>query len=299
MDNLAKTYGRGRRSVQAVKSVTLEVPSGQVYGFLGPNGAGKSTTIRMLLDLIRPTQGIVYLYDRPVRRDPAVLRRVGAIVEDATFYGFLTGRRNLEVLARTGNRYDPRRIDALLEQVGLAGGRADRPVRSFSTGMKQRLGLAAALLDDPDLLILDEPTNGLDPAGIQEMRTLIRGLASEQGKTIFLSSHLLNEVEQVCDRVAIISRGEIVREGVVRELLSRQAQVRLVATPLERATAILGETWAVSREGEALLVNATREDVPGLVRRLTAQGVDLFELTLQRQSLEEYFLDATGEDRDV
>jgi len=298
IENLAKTYGRGSRGVQAVKDVSLEVQAGQVYGFLGPNGAGKTTTIRMLLDLIRPTRGAVYLYDRLVRRDPAVLRRVGAIVEDATFYGFLTGRRNLEVLARIGNHYDRRRIDVLLEQVGLAG-RADRPVRSFSTGMKQRLGLAAALLDDPDLLILDEPTNGLDPAGIQEVRTFLRGLADEQGKTVFLSSHLLGEVEQVCDRVAIISEGEIVREGAVRELLSRQSQVRLVAAPPEQAAAVLGERWTVSREGEALLVHAAREDAPAIVRCLVEQGVDLFELTIQRQSLEEYFLAATGEGRDV
>jgi ABC-2 type transport system ATP-binding protein len=213
LNHVAKTFGRGKKQVQALKNLDLEVQAGQVYGFLGPNGAGKTTTIRILLDLIRPTRGQAAIYGRDPRRDHGVLGRVGAIVEGAAFYPFLSGRRNLEVLARTGGACDRGRIDALLEQVGLAE-RAGQYVRGYSTGMKQRLGLAAALLSDPDLLILDEPTNGLDPAGIQEMRVFIRDLVDRHGKTVFLSSHILSEIEQVCDRVGDHQPGPVARRAV-------------------------------------------------------------------------------------
>ena len=204
-ENLSKTYGRGKNAVAAVKGLNLAVSPGQVYGFLGPNGAGKTTTIRMLLDLIRPSGGKAEIFGRDVR-DAGSLRRVGGLVEGPAFYGYLSGYNNLEVLARTANDYRQERIRSLLDQVGL-GSRVKTPAGSYSLGMKQCLGVAAALLGDPDLLLLDEPTNGLDPAGIQEMRGFIRHLAKEQGKTVFLSSHLLNEVEQTCDRVAIIHHG--------------------------------------------------------------------------------------------
>jgi len=295
IDNLSKTFGRRRKRIEAVKHVTLEIPVGQVYGFLGPNGAGKTTTIRMMLDLIRPTEGDVWIFGRHVRREHDVLRRVGAIVEGATFYNFLSGRRNLEVLARTANDLNPKRIDALLEQVGLAH-RAGQRVKGYSTGMKQRLGLAAALLSDPDLLILDEPTNGLDPEGMHEIRQFIRSLADDHGKTIFLSSHLLGEVEQVCDRVAIINLGEIVREGMVSDLLEGKARLRVEASPLDRAAAVLGEHWAVSSNGQWLTIDATREDAPHLVRRLVEQGVDVYQVASQRQSLEEFFLSVVREE---
>ncbi len=293
--NLSKTFGRRRKRIEAVKHVTLDIPVGQVYGFLGPNGAGKTTTIRMMLDLIRPTEGDVTIFGQHVRREHGVLRRVGAIVEGATFYNFLSGRRNLEVLARTANDLNPKRIDALLEQVGLAH-RADQRVKGYSTGMKQRLGLAAALLGDPDLLILDEPTNGLDPEGMHEIRQFIRSLADDHGKTIFLSSHLLGEVEQVCDRVAIINLGEIVREGMVSDLLEGKSRLRVEASPLDRAAAVLGERWAVSSNGQWLTIDATREDAPYLVRRLVEQGVDVYQVASQRQTLEEYFLSVVREE---
>ena len=293
--NLSKTFGRRRKRIEAVKHVTLDIPVGQVYGFLGPNGAGKTTTIRMMLDLIRPTEGDVTIFGQHVRREHGVLRRVGAIVEGATFYNFLSGRRNLEVLARTANDLNPQRIDALLEQVGLAH-RANQRVKGYSTGMKQRLGLAAALLGDPDLLILDEPTNGLDPEGMHEIRQFIRSLADDHGKTIFLSSHLLGEVEQVCDRVAIINLGEIVREGMVSDLLEGKSRLRVEASPLDRAAAVLGERWAVSSNGQWLTIDATREDAPHLVRRLVEQGVDVYQVASQRQSLEEYFLSVVREE---
>ncbi len=300
LDNLSKTFGqRGlrKRRIEAVKNVNLEIQAGQVYGFLGPNGAGKTTSIRMMLDLILPTQGNVYIYGQHVRQRHDVLRRVGAIVEGATFYGFLTGRKNLEVLARTANHYDPKRIDALLEQVGLAG-RAHQRVKGYSTGMKQRLGLAAALLSDPDLLILDEPTNGLDPAGMHEIRQFIRELADKYGKTVFLSSHLLGEIEQVCDRVAIINLGQIVREGAVQELLAGKSVLRIEAQPLDKAAAVLSERWMITTNEQHLTVQAAREEIPHVIRRLVENQVDVYEVANQRQSLEEYFLAVVREGHD-
>ena len=289
-ENLTKTYGRrAKKRIQAVKNLTLEVQAGQVYGFLGPNGAGKTTTIRMLLDLIFPTSGAAYIFGQRVQSHHDVLRRVGAIVEGATFYNFLTARRNLEVLARTADHYDPKRIDLLLEQVGLAG-RADHRVKGYSTGMKQRLGLAAALLHDPDLLILDEPTNGLDPSGMHEVREFIRTQADEQGKTVFLSSHLLGEIEQVCDRVAIVNLGEIVREGKVSDLLAGKSSLRVEATPLDKATQVLGEHWTVAANGSYLSIDAPHDDIPHVVRQLVAHDIAVYHVAAQRQTLEEYFL---------
>lgn len=292
-DNLSKTYGRGSKAVRAVQNLTLEIEAGQVYGFLGHNGAGKTTTIRLMLDLIHPTQGDVFLFGQHVRRERRVLKRVGSLVEGATFYSFLTGSGNLEVLARTGNVYDPDRIAALLEQVGLSE-RAGQEVKEYSTGMKQRLGLAAALLNDPDLVILDEPASGLDPSGIQEIRRLIRRLADEQGKTVFFSSHILGEVEQVCDRVAIIRRGELVREGPIAGLLSATSQLRIEAVPLDKAAAVLGEHWEVACSEKWLTVSAAHTDAPLLVRRLVEHDVDVFQVRVERQSLEDFFMSVTG-----
>jgi ABC-2 type transport system ATP-binding protein len=294
-DGISKTFGRRKsKRIQAVNHLNLEVHAGQVYGFLGPNGAGKSTTIRMLLDLILPSAGDAYIFGQHVRREHGVLRRVGALVEGAMFYNFLSGRKNLEVLARTANQYDPSRIDMLLEQVGLSG-RATQRVKGYSTGMKQRLGLAAALLGDPDLLILDEPTNGLDPSGMHEIRQFIRQLADEQGKTVFLSSHLLGEIEQVCDRVAIINLGEVVREGAVEDLLSGKTYLRIEAQPLDKASAVLGEHWTVAPNEHGLTVYAARDDIPHVVRRLVEQDIDVFHVAAERQSLEEYFLSVVQE----
>ena len=289
--NLSKTYGRRGRGVQAVRNVTLSVGAGEVYGFLGPNGAGKSTTIRMLLGLISPTAGDVRLFGEPLSSEHSVLKRVGSLVDGGNFYPFLSGRRNLEVLAKTQGS-GAERIDRLLEQVGLARD-AKRKVKGYSTGMRQRLGVAAALLNDPDLVILDEPVNGLDAAGIQEMRSLIRSLASDHGKTVFLSSHLLHEVQQVCDRVAIISRGAIVRESTVEELLRQDDGLRVDAAPLDPAQAALAARWPVERQGEALVVRATRAEAPEVVRRLVGAGADLFRLTPEQRNLEEVFLSIT------
>jgi ABC-2 type transport system ATP-binding protein len=296
--DLGKVY-RGRKGgIHAVKDVSLSVGAGEVYGFLGPNGAGKSTTIRMLLGLIAPTTGEVRLFGEELRGHPALLKRVGSLVDGGAFYPFLSGRRNLEVLARTHGGSGGYRIDALLDQVGLADAAARR-VKGYSTGMRQRLGVAAALLNDPDLVILDEPVNGLDAAGIQEMRMLIRSLSADQGKTVFLSSHLLNEVQQVCDRVAIINRGEIIREATISDLLAQDEGLRLSATPLELAQSVLAERWAATMEGDSIVIGATRDEAPELLRRLVGAGVDVFGLAPERRNLEEVFLSITQEATDA
>jgi len=291
---LSKTYGRGERAVHAVRDVSLTVQPGEVYGFLGPNGAGKSTTIRMLLGLIAATGGEARLFGRPLAAEPAVLRRVGSLVDGGNFYPFLSGRRNLDVLARThGGGHE--RIDPLLEQVGL-GGAADRKVKGYSTGMRQRLGVAGALLNDPDIVILDEPANGLDAAGIQEMRLLIRNLAEQHGKTVFLSSHLLHEVQQVCDRVAIINRGQLVHESSIADLLRHDSGFRVEASPIDVAEAALSARWPCRVEDGLLHVDAVREEVPDLVRRLVGAGAEIFSVAPAQRNLEEVFLSMTQEE---
>lgn len=302
IENLHKHFGwRQGRRVQAVKNLNLEVTAGQVYGFLGPNGAGKTTTIRMLLDLIRPNQGDVYLFGQHVRREREVLHRVGSLVEGAAFYDFLTGRRNLEVFALTSNLdVPPERFDNVLTLVDMKE-RSMRRVKGYSTGMKQRLGIAAAMLTDPDLLILDEPANGLDPQGIAEIRGLVRKLADEYGKTIFLSSHQLGEVEQVCDRVAIINKGELIREGRVADLVTEKAQYRIRVKPLDRAAAVINGHWTcVSHTDDALLISLGDEDTPIIVKKLVDNDIQVYEVSPYRQSLEDYFLAVTeGENSHV
>ncbi|HEX8526672.1 ABC transporter ATP-binding protein [Allosphingosinicella sp.] len=290
---LSKTYGRRKGAVHAVCDVSLSVRAGEVYGFLGPNGAGKSTTIRMLLGLISPTAGNVRLFGRDLGSEPAVLRRVGSLVDGGAFYPFLSGRKNLEVLAKTHGG-GAERIDEMLDQVGLARD-ARRKVKGYSTGMRQRLGVAAALLNDPDVVILDEPVNGLDVAGIQEMRTLIRRLAAERGKAVFLSSHLLHEVQQVCDRVGIIASGRMIRESTIEDLLRQDDGLRIDATPAETAAAALECRWKVERDGSGLIVRATRAEAPEVVRMLVAAGVDVHSLAAEQRNLEEVFLAMTQE----
>lgn len=297
LQDLSKTFGRGEKSVQAVRNLDLEIGAGQVFGFLGPNGAGKTSTIRMIMTLIRPTQGRARVYGQDVQKHPEVLKRVGALVEGPAFYGYMSGAENLEVLARTANDYQPQQITNLLQQVGLADA-ADRKVSSYSLGMKQRLGIAAALLSDPDLIILDEPTNGLDPAGIKEMRRFIRSLASQEGKTVFLSSHLLNEVEQTCDRVAIIHQGQLISEGVVSDLLAGETKLRIQATPLDKAVEVLQGQWGVSASEEWLMVNASTDDCPDIVKRLVEQNISVYQAIVERQSLEDYFMTVTEPDID-
>lgn len=288
---LVKRFG----DFTAVDHIDLEVQPGHIFAFLGANGSGKSTTIRMLIGLITPSAGRVSLFGRDLATEPSLLRRVGSLVDGGAFYPFLSGRRNLEVLAKTHGG-GAERIDALLDQVGLTR-KSGRKVKRYSTGMRQRLGVAAALLGDPDIVILDEPVNGLDVAGIQDMRRLIRSLASDHGKTVFLSSHLLSEVQQVCDRVAIIHKGEMVRELTVAGLLDQEAtSLRVEAVPIEAAEAALRPHWPVLRDGPALSVSATRAEAPEVARRLIEAKVALFGLTPVQPNLEDVFLTLTRED---
>src|ERR671937_1477118 len=229
--NVVETSGLTKRFGDrvAVANVALRIPRGSAFGYLGPNGAGKTTLIRMLLGLTPPTAGSMRLLGRPLPAGrAAALARVGAIVEEPRFHGHLTGRENLSVIAAAREPEAHDRIDGALARVGLSQ-RADERVKRYSLGMRQRLGVARSLLADPELLILDEPTNGLDPAGIHEFRDMIRGFVAE-GRTVLLSSHLLGEVEKICDEVAIVDRGRVVMQGSIEELAADGAPTILVAT---------------------------------------------------------------------
>ncbi|MBM4168738.1 MAG: ABC transporter ATP-binding protein [Ignavibacteria bacterium] len=281
----------------AVRDLNLEILQGDVFGFLGPNGAGKSTTIRMLLSLIRPTSGDIRLFDEPLTMSQhRALRRVGGIVEKPDFYLYLSAVRNLEIVGALYGGVDRRRMMEVLELVGLKDRAFDR-VKTYSHGMKQRLGIAQALLSDPELVILDEPTSGLDPQGMKEVRDLIIHLARDQRKTIFLSSHLLSEIELVANRMAIINRGELVVQGEVSRLLEEGEQyVMIRAEPLRKARAILRRltrfVHSMSEAGESLKVVMSFDDIPAVNRSLVRSGVAVHAI-VPRRSLEDYFLALT------
>ncbi|MDQ4085575.1 MAG: ABC transporter ATP-binding protein [Actinomycetota bacterium] len=288
---LSRTYGRRT----AVDSVSLTVRRGEVYGFLGPNGAGKTTTLRMLTGLVRPSAGSARILGG-APGDPSVLRRVGALIEAPGFYPYLSGRDNLRVLARY-NRLDDREVEAALEQVELRDRAADR-FKSYSLGMKQRIGVAAALLGEPDLLILDEPTNGLDPAGMADMRALLRRVV-DRGQTVLLSSHLLGEVQQICDRVGVISQGRLLTESTVADL--RGASSLLVrATPVDGALAVAermyGEDLVHLGTDDTLRVAVGREQSAELTRALVQAGVAVHEVGPVERTLEEVFFEMTNDD---
>lgn len=292
-ENLTKHFGSWwqRQPKVAVQGVNLQVEGPQVYGFLGVNGAGKSTTIRMLLDLMHPSEGRAIVYGKDPRRNPEVLRRVGSLVEGATFYPYLRGWDNLKVIGNSQGHFDSQRAAALVERVGLTQAIKVR-VRAYSTGMKQRLGIAAALLQDPDLIILDEPTSGMDPAGMREMRKLIRDLAHEQGKTVFLTSHLLSEVQQTCDRLAIINAGQIIQEGAIADLLNNQIFYEAEVSDTVAAIECLHERWQVKADEHGRLhLDVQRDDIPAIIQRLVAQNIQIFSIAPHRQSLEDYFLE--------
>lgn len=291
-NHLTRRFG----ALTAVTNLDLHVPPGAIYGFLGPNGSGKTTTIRMLLGLIRPHEGSVKLFDQPLRDNRiALLRRVGALVENPSLYPHLTGRENLELTRRLIGL--PRsRIDAVLRIVRLEAA-ADRLAKGYSHGMKQRLGLALSLLPEPTLLILDEPTNGLDPAGIQEMRDLIRQMPEQHGITVFLSSHLLSEVEQMASHIGIIHRGKLVFEGTLASLQAqREEYLALGVNQPEAAQRILHEAgWTIrpSSNGVLHIAAAKREDAARINTLLIEQGVTVYHLALQQPTLEQTFLDLT------
>ena len=286
----------------AVDDVDLRVPRGSAFGYLGPNGAGKTTLIRMLLGLTGATSGTMHLLGRPVPAErTAALARVGAIVEEPRFHGHLTGRENLTVIAAAREPEAHDRIDGALARAGLSQ-RADERVKRYSLGMRQRLGVARSLLADPELLILDEPTNGLDPAGMREFRDMIRGFVAE-GRTVLLSSHLLDEVEMICDAVAIVDRGRVVMQGSIADLARGGEQTILIATSdEERALALLGENRAVASavaETEGIRVRL-RPDVEAepaaddLGRRLVLAGLAIRRFEPARASLEQRFLEITS-----
>ena len=298
-DDVIQTQGLTKRygTLIAVDRLTLGVRRGEVYGFLGPNGAGKTTTLRMLVGLVRPTSGsATILGARP--GSPDCLARIGALIEAPGFYPFLSARDNLRVMAMHAGT-GAERVDAVLEEVGL-GDRAEDRFGTYSQGMKQRLGVASALLKDPDVLVLDEPTTGLDPKGMTEMRAFIRELG-DGGRTVLLSSHLMPEVEQVCDRVGVIHRGALVREGTVDELRgSRSLLVR--AEPLEQASRLLeslpGVTGVSTRDG-AMSITADPAEASAINRALVAAGIAVSELRTERASLEDVFLELTREGKEA
>jgi ABC-2 type transport system ATP-binding protein len=298
-DYIVETHGLTKRfgSRTAVDGVDLRVPRGSAFGYLGPNGAGKTTLIRMLLGLTSATAGSMRLLGRPVPAERAeALARVGAIVEEPRFHSFLTGRENLEVVAAARDPQAVGRIDGALERVGLAA-RADERVKKYSLGMRQRLGVARALLGDPELLILDEPTNGLDPAGILEFRGLVRRLVGE-GRTVVLSSHLLDEVEKICDAVAIVDQGRVVWQGPIDAIRGDGTATLLVDVDNVAAAISLLESHDVEATPEGLRITVHGGDhahVAGEINRtLVTGGIAVRRLEPTRASLEERFLEITS-----
>ncbi|HJR18301.1 MAG TPA: ATP-binding cassette domain-containing protein [Actinomycetota bacterium] len=296
IEGLRKEY-RGRRGpTVAVGGLDLAVPDGGVFGFLGPNGSGKTTTIRCLLGLVRPSAGRCSVLGVDAQIDlHRVIGRIGAIVETPAAFPTMSGRKNLSLVARVDG-IGPRSVDAALDRVGL-GERADDLVNGYSLGMRQRLGIAAALLKDPALVVLDEPANGLDPAGIVEVRELLRDLGRE-GRTVFVSSHLLSEVQQTCDRVAILARGRAVAAGPVHEVLSAGRGARLVVRVDDTARGLdvlcaAGIPAAI--RGEEIRVALEADQAPRITRALADAGLYLSELRRDEVDLETVFLELTRE----
>ena len=292
-ESLTKRFG----AHTAVDRLTISVERGDIYGFLGPNGAGKSTTLRMLLGLVRPTSGVIKY---PVHESGweylKARTRIGAIIETPAFYENFSGRRNLQLLASLSGRVQSKRVEEVLEIVDLRD-RARDPVKVYSYGMRQRLGIAQALLPTPELIILDEPTNGLDPQGIHETRELIRRLRDEFKLTVLLSSHLLTEVEHVCNRVGIIHKGNLLYEGEPEALRGPTGQFKMRVDNLPAATELLTSVpgVVVNQNGDAFLrIGADVESIPELNELLVTNGIRVYELTPTRESLEEAFLRLTN-----
>jgi len=304
-ENILQTRQLGKRFGKrwAVKNLNLEVQRGDVFGFLGPNGAGKSTTIRMILSLIRPTTGETELFGYSLKSHRSDgLRRVGGIVEKPDFYLYLSAYKNLQIIGALSGGVERKRILEVLDLVGLSSRAADR-VKTYSHGMKQRLGIAQALLSDPELVILDEPTNGLDPQGMKEVRDLIVHLSRDQKKTIILSSHLLNEIELVANRMVIINNGELVVQGDVSKLLDEgDKYVVIHATPLKKVESVLRKqkkmitSYAV-KEG-VVEVKMDFKDIPELNKALVDAGVQVHAL-IPKRSLEDLFLSMTEHSNEV
>ncbi|MEX1195710.1 MAG: ABC transporter ATP-binding protein [Dehalococcoidia bacterium] len=296
-DVVLRTVGLTRRygKITAVDALDLEVRRGQVFGFLGPNGSGKTTTIGMVLGLLRPTNGHVELFGVDTRRDlTGPLKRVGSVLEGASAYPHLSGTENLRIWSMIAGGVPGGRIEEMLSLVGLSE-RAGSKARTYSLGMRQRLAIAAALLTDPDLVVMDEPTNGLDPAGMREIRQLIRDLGA-MGKTIFVSSHLLGEVEQMCDQVAILKSGRLLMQGEVSSLVGQGTALEMQVTDVERAVTVLSGldfVKTVRRDGVRLIVETAGERAADVSRALAENTIYLSELRTRQDSLEDVFLEMT------
>ena len=285
--------------ITAVDNLTFTVNEKEVYGFLGQNGAGKSTTIRMLLSLIRPTNGEIKIFGLNLlthRRE--ILQRAGAIIEKPDLYKYLTAIENLNLFATmSGLKLDRKQLMNKLEKVGLAE-RADSKIKTYSQGMKQRLGIAVALVHDPDLIILDEPMNGLDPQGIADIRHLINHLSKDLGKTVFISSHLLTEIEQVADSLLIIHKGKKIAEGSLQELLNpEKSRIEIETRSAKELEVQLRQTaWGIKIievNGDRLVMQLKREEVPVLIQQLTEMKTDIYSVH-KKNSLEDYFLSITA-----
>ena len=295
VEHLFKDYG----NFKAVSDLSFQVEKGDVYGFLGQNGAGKSTTIRMLLTLIKPSNGTIRLFGKDLyHHRHEILQQTGAVIERPDLYKYLSAIDNLSIFARlSGNRLSEKVLLEKLDHVGLAD-RAHSKVKTFSQGMKQRLGIAVALVNDPQLVVLDEPTNGLDPQGIADMRQLIVSLSKDQGKTVLVSSHLLSEIEQMATRMIILHKGKKIVEGKVSELLDpANSIVECVTTRIEEALKWIKQTnWKdqiVESKVDVMRLRLDRSQIPVLTRQLIEAGFDLLSLQ-SKNSLEEYFLSLTS-----
>ena len=289
LKNLSKTIG----SKKIIDNLNLSLYPGQITGFLGPNGAGKTTTIRMMVGLMKETGGDIVIEGVSLRDNfEEGLSKVGVIVENPEMYKFMSGYKNLVHFARMHKGVTKERIDEVVRQVGMQN-RIHEKVKSYSLGMRQRLGLAQALLHSPKFLILDEPTNGLDPAGIREFRHYLRKIAEEEGVSVFVSSHMLSEIELMCDRIAVIQNGKLID---IREMSETQDSFYYIeATPAEKVKQLLVDGgFTVESFKDGLLVNAEQHQIPGLIESFIAEGVQVFAVQPQRKTLEDEFLEMTG-----
>jgi len=295
VQQLSKTIG-GR---EIVKDVSFQIYQGEVFGFLGPNGAGKTTTIRMLVGLIRPTHGHIRIGEYDLQKQyMQAIKQVGCIVENPECYPYLTGRENLELFTRMVDSIPKTRIDEVIELVELDQ-RIDDPVKTYSLGMKQRLGIAQALLGNPKLLILDEPTNGLDPAGIRELRSFIRNLVERKGISVFISSHILHEIQLLCDRVAIIHNGKIIATERVNQLINRPTQVEWTLHPIKKGEDALKQLpyiahIEVNENKGKILTQMPQEKIATTNQYLVDQQIQIMGIYPQQITLEDIFLQITG-----
>ncbi|PLR95112.1 ABC transporter ATP-binding protein [Bacillus sp. T33-2] len=291
LENVKKTI----KGKEIIKGLSFSVKEGEVFGFLGPNGAGKTTTIRMIVGLIGITEGDIIVCGKSVKKDfEGAVRNIGAIVENPEMYKFLTGYQNLLQYARMHDGITKDKITEVVELVGLADRIHDK-VKTYSLGMRQRLGLAQCLLHDPKLLILDEPTNGLDPAGIREIRDHLRMLTREKGMSVIVSSHLLSEMELMCDRIAIIQEGELVDVQQVHDMPGKDQVVYTFETgPLGEAAKWLGGKWNAAITETGFTVEAKREEIPLIIKRLIESNVDVFGVKTVSKTLEDRFFEVTA-----